>query len=357
MRIDFLEPQDPRWPDWLSEMRHDIYHLPPYVRFAARRQEVGEPVAFVANETAHRLLVPLIVLPIAPQLAGDTGLLFDAASPRGYPGPLLRLAHGGDGHDFMERAIRAFRGALRERHIVTAFIRLHPLLALPMATLERAGQVVDHGCSVSIDLSLPPDELWRQTRDNHRRDIHQARRRGYVAHMDDTEHAFKGFTEIYQRSMDRVGAASFWRFSPDYINELREALVGHVHLCVVEIQGELAAAALLTEVDGIVEYHLAATADAHVRASPSKLLIDFARSWARSRGNRCLHLAGSLREGDPLSHFKLGFSPLQHRVLTWRLIADSTLHDTLVERWERIAREQVDPLDGYFPAYRRPLPT
>jgi len=178
-----------------------------------------------------------------------------------------------------------------------------------------------------------------------------------VARIDETGPAFEGFVDIYQRSTDREGAASFWRLSTEYLNELRETLRGRVHLCVVEIQGELAAAALLTEVDGLVEYHLAATADAHVHASPSKLLIDFARSWARSRGNRCLHLAGSLREGDPLTHFKLGFSPLQHRVLTWRVIADSTLHDALVERWERIAGEQVDPLDGYFPAYRRPLPT
>jgi CelD/BcsL family acetyltransferase involved in cellulose biosynthesis len=355
LRIDFLEAEDPRWPDWLSELHHDIYHLPAYVAFAARRQEVGEPLLFVAQEADRRLLIPLIIRPISPELAGDTISLFDATCPRGYPGPLVSLAHGGRGDDFLEQAILAFCAALRDRHVVTAFIRLHPLLVLQTAPLERAGQIVDHGSSVSIDLSLPPEELWRQTRDNHRRDILRARRRGYVARIDESEQAFEGFIDIYQRSMDRVGAASFWRLSRDYLHELRKSLRGNLHLCVVETDGDLAAAALLTEVDGLVEYHIAATADAHVHASPSKLLIDFARSWARSRGNRRLHLAGSLREGDPLSHFKLGFSPFQHRVLTWRLIADVTFHDVLVERWKRAAEEHVDPGDGYFPAYRRPL--
>lgn len=86
MRIDFLGAEDPRWPDWLSEMRYDIYHLPVYVRFAATRQEVGEPLMFVAQEAGHRLLVPLIVRPSPAQLAGDTRPSFDAICPRGYPG-------------------------------------------------------------------------------------------------------------------------------------------------------------------------------------------------------------------------------------------------------------------------------
>jgi len=63
------------------------------------------------------------------------------------------------------------------------------------------------------------------------------------------------------------------------------------------VHDELAAGALLTEVDGIVEYHLAGTADDYVAASSSKLIVDFARWWAQDRGDRVLHLAGSLRKG------------------------------------------------------------
>ncbi|HEU4573027.1 MAG TPA: hypothetical protein VFR93_10100, partial [Candidatus Limnocylindrales bacterium] len=110
---------------------------------------------------------------------------------------------------------------------------------------------------------------------------------------------------------------------------------------------ELAAAALLTESSGIVEYHLAATADAHVHASPSKLLIRFAETWARSRGNTVLHLAGSLSRGDTLEHFKLGFSPRVHPMLSWRVVVDP-------EAYERLSGGRHGIEAGYFPAYRRP---
>jgi len=121
----------------------------------------------------------------------------------------------------------------------------------------------------------------------------------------------------------------------------------------VESDGDLAAAALLTEVNGIVEYHLAGTADAHVAASPSKLVVDFARSWARARGNRWLHLAGSLGPGDSLYQFKVGFSPDRRPVQTLRIVVDVNRYRELVGRCEQ-TDETADETGGFFPAYRKP---
>jgi hypothetical protein len=124
----------------------------------------------------------------------------------------------------------------------------------------------------------------------------------------------------------------------------------------VEDGDELAGAALLSEIDGIVEYHLAGTTNTYVRASPSKLIIDFTRQWAKSRGNRILHLAGSLRRGDSLNHFKIGFSRREHAVSTWRVITDEGAYAELSRRWSELAVSAADPIGEYFPAYRRLLP-
>jgi CelD/BcsL family acetyltransferase involved in cellulose biosynthesis len=301
MRAELVEPDSPSWSAMLSEMRHDFYHLPAYVSFAARRQEPGAPLAFIAEDDGQRFLVPLIVHPIPSDLAGDAETLFDATGPRGYAGPLVSPESTTDANNFVDRAIDALLDTLRERAIVTAFIRLHPLLGPPTAALRRAGEVVFHGDSTSIDLTLPREELWRQTNHGHRLGISKATRKGYVARIDETWERFDGFVAVYQASMDRLGAVPFWRFSADYFRDLRETLGDRLHLCVVEVGGELAAAALLTEEDGIVEFHLSGTANEHLAASPSKLLIDYARSWAKGRGNDRFHLTGSLRAGDALS--------------------------------------------------------
>src|SRR5919197_1209331 len=88
MRVDLLTPDNPRWPAILRAVPHDVYHFPGYVS-AAARHEGGEPYAFVAEDDGCRLLIPLLVRPIDPLIAGQRAPLYDATSPYGYPGPLL----------------------------------------------------------------------------------------------------------------------------------------------------------------------------------------------------------------------------------------------------------------------------
>jgi hypothetical protein len=356
MSAGLLEFGDPRWSDVLARTRHDLYHLPDYGEFATRWQEPGAPLAFVATEDDRVFLVPLIVRSI-PQEITDGETWCEATGPRGYPGPITGPAEAGSGESaFMERAITALTATLREHRIVTAFVRCHPLLSPPLDTLGRSGAVVEHGESVSIDLTHSAIEAWNSMRENHRRAIVRARRDGYRVRIDESWERLGEFLTIYAAAMERLGAAQKWRLPRDYVLALRAAVGPRIHLCVVEKDGDLAAAALLTEVDGIVEYHLSGTAPDHASASPTKLLIEHASTWARERGNGTFHLAGSLRHDDPLIHFKRGFSPLRHPVASWRLIADPVMYRRLVERWETL-RGSSPPGDetGFFPAYRRPF--
>jgi hypothetical protein len=345
-------PDSPLWAAALRALPHDVYQLPEYVSFAARWQEPGQPRAFVAEEENSWLLVPLILrtLPETLQTAGHGHL--DAVSPRGYAGLLSAAAPGTAGTEFLDRAVRAFTATLCEHGIISAFIRLHPLFPPSLEVLRGAGSVVVHGDSVAVDLRRPDELLWQQTRSNHRRDILRARRLGYTVRIDDDWIALPSFVEVYRQSMERLGAAAFWHLPQAYFEDLRGSLGDRLRLCVAELDGEVAAAALLTEVGGIVEYHLAGTAHAHVNRSPSKLIIDYARRWATERGNHTLHLAGSLRPGDALNHFKLGFSPIQHPVCSWRVVPDPAAYTEVTQLARH--RSGAHGSDEYFPAYRSP---
>ena len=338
----------------LALLRHDVYHLPSYVAFASRHQEVGRPVLCVAEEDGQYFAIPLIVRDIPRSLLGVGEHLYDAISPRGYSGPLVDFHPGRGDPAFTTRAVHGLSEYLCARGVICLFSRLHPLLPVPDAPMQSLGELVEHGSSFFIDLSLSNSALDAQTRQNHRREINKASRHGYVARIDERWEKHARLVDVFGESMERVGAASHWRLSPSYFAALRESLGAHLHLCVVEVAGDVAAAALLTEVDGIVEYHLAGTADKHVMASPSKLLIDFARRWAKARGNRVFHLAGSLQPGDSLSHFKAGFSSLQSPVRSWRVITDQLAYDRVADRWHDENATAPDPTGVYFPAYRRP---
>jgi ribosomal protein S18 acetylase RimI-like enzyme len=334
-----LDVDAPEWAAVLRAARHDFYHLPAYVALCAG-QERGRPRALYVTDDGRTMLLPLVI-------RGIPGGGFDATSPYGYPGP---VGIGTDDPAFLRVALVAGLHVLREAGIVSAFVRLHPLLnPLPPSDI---GTLVRHGETVSIDLTLPTEELWAQTRLNHRRDISRALRLGYVARMDEDWQHLESFKHLYRATMARRSAAPFYFFEDAYFDGLRDALGESLHLCVVEKDGVIAAAGLFVETNGIVEYHLSGTGDAFRVVQPTKLMMHFVRGWAKDRGNPVLHLGGGVGgDSDSLLHFKGRFSPLRHTFHTVRMVIDEPEYGRLVAARDPLL--DPDARSGFFPPYRQ----
>jgi len=354
-RYRLIDVDSPHWERALSGINHDFYHLPGYVRLCARHER-GKPVAFLAEQGECRLLIPLLIRPIDPAIAPERNILYDASSPYGYPCPLLSLSDHDDSENFLRLGLAAFLDGLRERCIVSAFVRLHPLIDLPEGPLIDVGFLVTHGETVSIDLTLPREEIWHQTRQNHRRHINKLERLGVSVRIDKSLTLMSEFRTAYLESMKRVEADNYYNFPLEYFTELSDVLGDRLHLCVVEIDGQLASGALFVESCGIVQYHLSGTMDAFLKLHPLKTILNFVRYWAKDRGNRVLHLGGGLGgRKDALFDFKAGFSKIRHPFKTWRIIADENRYENLVERWRTFRGSEADGPEGFFPAYRKPL--
>src|SRR6478735_7703676 len=133
-RAALLEPDARDWQQALTGAGHDMYHVADYVVLDARLYG-GTPTAFCYEQDGARLLMPLIVREIP-----GSGLR-DALSPYGYPGP---VSNAPDDLDFWARACTAMVETLRGAGIVTAFVRVHPLLPAPLPVLQRFGALVRH---------------------------------------------------------------------------------------------------------------------------------------------------------------------------------------------------------------------
>jgi ribosomal protein S18 acetylase RimI-like enzyme len=333
-----IDVDAPEWEAVLAVAAHDVYHRPAYVALCAA-QEHGRPCALHVTDGARTMLLPLVIRSIP-------GGGFDAASPYGYPGPVGR---GTDDPAFLSVALVAGLQVLREARLVSAFVRLHPLLNL--SPPHGIGTLVEHGETVSVDLTLPTERLWAEMRLNHRRDIARATTRGFAARMDEEWTHLEEFERLYRATMARRSAAAFYFFGDAYFDGLRDALGEDLHLCVVERDGDLAAAGLFTETDGIVEYHLSGTDDAFRTDQPTKLMMHFVSAWAKDRGNRVLHLGGGVGgSSDSLLQFKIGFSPRLHAFATLRMVVDEREYGRLVTA--RDPRLDPDARSGFFPLYR-----
>jgi hypothetical protein len=343
MIVDCLSTTDPRWEALLDEVPHDVYHLPRYLEVSARYED-AEPAAFLAREGSCFCLIPLLIrrLPEALDAPRDWR---DAKSPYGYAAPLFR----GDA-SWIDKALDTFTRECQTRNIVSAFLSMHPLLTVP-PNLAGHGRVVKHGETVYVDLSLPEEALWAHTRERFRSYIGKLHRSGFQSRFDDWS-AYGDFVHIYGETMARLHADPFYCFPAQYFHDLRAALGPRLHFCsVFDSGGELASGALLTETEGIVQYHLSGTADRFFTKSPSKMMLHEIRLWAKGEGCKVLHLGGGLgARADSLFHFKTGFSPLRADFLAYHLVCDHGKYTSLCRQTE------ADVLDDdYFPQYRRAL--
>jgi len=154
--------------------------------------------------------------------------------------------------------------------------------------------------------------------------------------------------------MERVEAKASYYFGRDYFAELARC-PERVLCAITECAGQVAAACVFLECDGITHAHLGGTKTEFLGKSPFILLLYEAALAAKSRSSRFLHLGGGLNcANDKLLQFKAGFSPLRYRFCTLRLVINEDRYSQMVDLRARALHVSPDNLlaSPYFPAYR-----
>jgi len=357
MDVAHLEIDDPEWREALRRLRHDFYHLPEYVRLDSEWNR-AQPMAFLARSGAEELFIPYLLRryeSLSPESMGREEV-YDVVSPYGYPGLLLSDA-ARQSPKFAREAMHRLSETLREMGACSAFFRMHPLLSNGLSELFPEGFFTAAGETVAMDLTLNEGELWKGIREGHQWTIKKCKKLGFVPRMVSLRDHIERVMDIYRETMDRVQARDSYYFGRNYFAKLAE-MPGQVHCCVVESEGQPAAACIFFECGGIVQAHLGGTKSEFLRKSPFHLLLYSAAEWAKSRGNRYLHIGGVVGgSNDRLLQFKRGFSRLLFPFSTLRLITDEEKYRELTARRAQAADVSVEDVycGEFFPAYRTPL--
>lgn len=351
MNVQVIELSNPLWLQTLKRIRHDIYHLPEYVGLEARRTKTTAEALLIEDDQR------LFFLPYLLRQCNDifdekliSQDIFDVVSPYGYPGILLNEA--GANIPFLELAIKQLTSVFCAKKVCSAFIRLHPILNQSLSQHPNICQI--NGETVSIDLTLSEPEIWQQTRPEHRTHINRCKRTGFKALMVPFEKYIDEFLPIYKETMERVNAKQSYYFNSRYFAELAN-LKEKIHLCILDLGGQVACGGIFTECCGIVQYHLGATKSEFLKKSPTKLMFDYVRFWAKERGNKIFHLGGGVGGAkDSLYNFKAGFSKQTHTFTTIRLITEHNIYQDLVKLRAQSLNIGTQTLlsTDYFPAYR-----
>ncbi|WP_233222678.1 GNAT family N-acetyltransferase [Chroococcidiopsis sp. CCALA 051] len=343
------------WKQVLQKLHHDVYHLPEYIEIESKRTSTL-PNAFIIIDDEKIFFVPYLLRQCDDILDREISRkeVFDIVSPYGYPGILLSKA-AINTPGFPDFAIRELRRVLFEHKVCSAFFRLHPILNFNFNEVFQPNTFTTIGETVSVDLTLSESKIWAHTRKGHQSTINKCKRLGFTGKMVNFKQYIHNFISIYNETMERVGAQKSYYFSHEYFEDLLK-LGQHLHLGIVELDNEIACASLFLESSGIVQAHLGGTKNQFLRYSPFNLLVDYARNWAKARGNKFLHLGGGVgcSTTDSLYTFKSGFSRTRHPFLTLRLIIDEEKYHYLVNSRAKLLNVRVEELlsSRFFPAYR-----
>ncbi len=360
MNVTCLNVTDPRWEQLLTTLTYDFYHLPGYLTLEAKRLG-GVPEGLWVSDGTYQLFLPYLLRSIPTELLAGLGhsSLWDILSPYGYPGFLLSPG-AAQSPSFLRQALTQMLEVWRDRQICSAFIRLHPILNADLETNTHGLSFTANGTTVVVDLSLSQTELWHQTSSNHQRLIKRLQTTGFSARWADVQTHLPHFIEIYQETMDRVGASRSYYFDAHYYQQLSEILGDRLRLCVVEQGEEIVGAALFTLVGSVLQWHLSGTRSHVLKQSPSTLMIDYVRTQAKAEGYRWLHLGGGVGGSqDNLFKYKRRFSPRTLHFSTWRPVINPKLYQQVTQNRAHqlgisMAELQAQP---FFPSYRTRIET
>jgi hypothetical protein len=339
MSVDLISYDDPLWSDALLSSVHDVYHTPGWIA-ASKHCDDGQPMAVYVEAEGHKALFPFLRRELPDGL-------WDATSAYGYGGPVFSRNHS---PDWVASALDLAIDKLKDEGCVSWFVRLHPILNASWQS--NHGVVVDHGPTVSVDLSKSAEHHWRETMSGHRGDINKATKAGVTVHAGTSPSSLDAFVRIYHETMTALGASGYYFFKDEYFQDLVDLLGEDLLLMMAMEGGEYIGGSMFTlsRSSQIMQYHLSGTASAYRHRQPSKVILHAAREWGREHGFSRLHLGGGVgAQEDALFKFKRGFSPDTHLFQSHRIVVNSDQYARLCQ--ERGAGQS--DLSGFFPAYRQ----
>ncbi len=234
--------------------------------------------------------------------------LRDAVSPYGYSGPVSDASH--EDTAFWRRACDQMIETLGANGMVTTFVRLHPLLPVPLDVLERSGAVVHHGETVSVDLTLSLEEMWHETRRDHRNHINRARRaggRGGVRRLG----AARRVGRRLPREHARLGASRYYFFTREHLAALHEAVGDRMHLAVALVDGEVVGGNTFFEYDGIATGYVVLDPAGPKAGTPTSCSTTRCGGGQGPRRHASSTSAAARAvRNDSLFSYKAGFSPV-----------------------------------------------
>lgn len=330
---------------WSAWPNREAFAHPGYVKLFARG--IGAPKAAVMREGNGGVLYPFIVRSIPGNSNGQNDLI----SPYGYGGCFAWNID--DREVTLRRFASAFDTWAASQRIVSEFVRLS---LFPEDVLEYPANLRERSANVVRSLDLDEEGLWRDYEAKVRKNVKKALRNNVRIDIDEKGDSLEAFHAVFAATMDRRDAASSYRYSLEFFQDLTDALRGHVAYVNAFHEDRIVSTELVLVSARAVYSFLGGTLSDSFDVRPNDLLKHELNLWARGAGKDSYVLGGGYQPNDGIFRYKKSFAP--NGIVPFRTgerILDLNAYDALVsEKMQaRVEAGITEPLDeSFFPLYR-----
>ena len=237
----------------------------------------------------------------------DGHAYYDLVTPYGYGGPLIRRCDG-DRSKLVREYAEALQTYCRRNHIVSEFVRFHPVLG-NAADFSDCYETVHIRNTVGTDLHKYDDPIREEFSRSCRKNIRSALNRGITFQIVEKPDDMREFQTIYYDTMDRNGAAGYYYFDDDYFTRCVRLLGDRILFARAIYEGQTIAMGLYFVWDKMIHAHLSGTLNQYLHLSPAYILRYAVTLWGKEHGYDLFHHGGgrSNHPEDSLYLFKRQF--------------------------------------------------
>lgn len=333
---------NPMWNEYLGKLpleNQDIYFASQYYLLEEQAGHGQAQMFAYMNHTDNLGLYTFLKRPVST--TGLTESYYDIETAYGYGGPLVRKRDP----RFIEEFENAFLQYCQSEKIIAEFIRFHPLIKNE-TIFKKNIQILHNRKTVWIDLTQNIDSIWmNHISTQNRNTIRKCIKNNLVVTISEN---YDEFMDIYNETMRKVGADSFYLFDEDYYN-LMKGKPNYILFNVNE-SGSIIAAAIFMGYGDYFHYHLSGSRKEALNQSPNNLLLWEAINYAKNHNYKKMHLGGGLTDSteDNLFRFKSKFSKEYADFYIGKRVHNPDVYNRLIRQWETEHGEKA----GLFLQYR-----
>ena len=357
MSFDIITVEDPRWASTLSTSNAGIFYTADYCGLHQGRD--GSPAMLLYQDDLGvafdvTFFKNIATLPFYQDIAGQFACRpLDLANPV-YNGPIV-VSTDADHFELLRRYRRAVDQFCADNHVVTEFIRLHPLYE-ETAALSQIEELIPVSDMLYVDLCQGYQAARKGYRKGHRSAAQKAAREGASWSFVEPDDNHLGiFTRLYEWTQQRNGTRTVYIQKQSFFRSMFGALKGRALLAESYSRGSVVSSSIFLDDKTSLWYQYSGSDLELLRTNAHTYMLDKIAAWAAERDISYLVLGGGGDPHDPtdrIAKFKKGFSHLMGKVNQLRKVHHPSTLEALLLAKEQYNRDQGREVGGnWFPSY------